>query len=207
MNNSDEIKILADQCKLGNRESFDELLQLLKPAIFNIIKKYRIPSLDVDDLYQEACIGLYEACMNYDESRGDFFAFSIMLIKRHLINVLKSALRQKHIILNSAYSLDGYIDRDTELVLIDVIPSVVPTPEKIYLSKEKKEEYMRLMEYVMFNCSLKEKGILKDFLYGCTYEEISHRRGVTVKSVDNALYRIRTRLKKNKNAIMEELIS
>lgn len=194
---SQKISNFVVEVKQGIQESFTALLIEYRPYLIKQSQRYFAPGMDQEDLFQEASLGLYKAVCNYDETKGEFMPFSYMTIKSHLMNVIKAALRKKHTLLNDACSLEKPLYNESQVILYDVIASPTLTPERLLLLTEDKHEWIILYRLVLERCSKKEKIILHNFLKGISYNDISVHLGITEKSVDNALYRIRKKFKNN----------
>lgn len=187
----------------------EELIHLIhqedKHALDFLINKYRnfvqgkaqayfLIGADREDIVQEGMIGLYKAIRDYDKEKlSSFKAFAELCITRQIITAIKTATRQKHTPLNSYVSLDKPIfDEESDRTLIDVIAgSMSVDPEKLLVNQEKLVD----MEFKLSELlSGFEKQVLHLYLDGCSYQEISAKLDRHVKSVDNALQRVKRKL-------------
>lgn len=141
-------------------------------------------------------IGLYKAIRDF---RGDklasFKAFAELCITRQIITAIKTATRQKHIPLNSYVSLDKPIyDEESDRTLLDVIcGSQVSDPEELIINQE---EFVGLEDKMSEILSDLERKVLMLYLDGRSYQEIAVDLDRHVKSIDNALQRVKRKLEK-----------
>ena len=145
---------------------------------------------DREDIIQEGMIGLYKAIRDF---RGDklssFRAFAELCITRQIITAIKTATRQKHIPLNSYVSLNKPIyDEDSDRTLLDVISgSKITDPEELIISREEFDDIEE--KWVKF--WFLEWQVLMAYLEGKSYQEIASELNRHVKSIDNALQRVK----------------
>lgn len=156
---------------------------------------------DRDDLIQEGMIGLFKAVRDYDTGRdASFFTFAELCVSRQMYTAIQAAGRQKHMPLNSYISLyagsaqadaDG---RDGEWELSESLLSQSErNPEELLIDRENVE---RLEKTIEKELSSFEKQVLDLYLTGMKYSEIARVLGRDEKSTDNALQRIKSKLKK-----------
>ena len=142
-------------------------------------------------------IGLYKAIRDYQADKlSTFKAFAELCVTRQIITAIKTATRQKHIPFNSYVSLDKPIyDEESDRTLLDVIVEHdTSDPEKVLLDREKHGD----MEYKMQELlSELEREVLRHYLDGRTYQEISELLNRHVKSIDNALQRVKRKLERH----------
>jgi RNA polymerase sporulation-specific sigma factor len=139
-------------------------------------------------------IGLYKAIRDYNvEKPASFKAFAELCVTRQMITAVKTATRQKHIPLNSYISLDKPIyDEESERTLLDVVgESHASDPEQLVISRE---EYDDIEEKLSKVLSRLERNVLDQYLDGRSYQEISADLKRHVKSIDNALQRVKRKL-------------
>lgn len=151
---------------------------------------------DREDIVQEGMIGLFKAIRDYKEDKlSSFKAFAELCITRQIITAIKTATRQKHIPLNSYVSLDKPIyDEESDRTLLDVISeSKVTDPEEMIISQE---EYSDIELKISELLSDLERKVLSLYLDGRSYQEISEQLNRHVKSIDNALQRVKRKLER-----------
>ena len=162
-------------------------------------RPYFLMGADRSDLIQEGAIGLVAAIREYEPDRGGSFrSFAETCIVRQIYSAIKTAARKKHLPLNNYVSLDrnayeGGSD-ESESTLMDtlIMPRTV-NPEDIIVERESYSELLRRMEEELTEL---EKQVLVRFLDGLSYTDIADELGKSVKSVDNAIQRVKKKVKK-----------
>ncbi|MGM8212740.1 RNA polymerase sporulation sigma factor SigH [Virgibacillus sp. W0430] len=180
--------------KQGNKLALDYLIEKYKNFVHAKAQTYFLIGSDREDVIQEGMIGLYKAVRDYDGDKlASFKRFAELCIKRQIITSIKTATRQKHIPLNSYVSLDKPIyDEESERTLLDVIAgSRAIDPQELLINREK---FTFLEGKLSESLSDLEKNVLHLYLEGCSYEEISEQLNRHIKSVDNALQRVKRKL-------------
>ena len=198
-----------------NNMSDDELLELInkkdtdaldflickyKDLVNSKVNKYFIIGAEKEDIVQEGLIGLYKAIKGYKpDKQNSFKSFANLCIERQLITAIKSSNRQKHMPLNSYLSLNMTAfeneDGNNDTQIVDVLENtVIEDP----LDTITKKEYFSSVENVI-DSSLSdfEKKVLNRYVQGESYVKIAERLDAPVKSVDNAIQRIRKKTAKN----------
>lgn len=188
---------LIEQVHLGNADALDFLITKYRLFVKAKARSYFLIGADKEDIIQEGMIGLYKAIRDF---RGDklssFRAFAELCITRQIITAIKTATRQKHIPLNSYVSLDKPIyDEESERTLMDIITSPISEdPEYLMINRE---EYSHLEEKMSEVLSELEQQVLTRYLEGQSYNEISEELNRHVKSIDNALQRVKRKLERH----------
>ena len=185
---------IACEAQAGDTRAQDLLLNKYKNFVRARARSYFLVGADHDDIVQEGMIGLYKAIRDYrPERKATFSAFAELCITRQIITAIKRATRQKHIPLNSYISLNRPLyDDDSERTLLDVITVSPDTdPEDMLI---KREEYSRVEEQLSKLLSSFERDVLIGYLDGKSYQEIADELHRHVKSIDNALQRIKRKL-------------
>ena len=161
-------------------------------------RKFFIIGAEREDIVQEGLIGIYKAIKSYSSDRDNSFkTFVNMCIERQLITAIKSSNRQKHIPLNSSFSLNGAaFDNDETSTLLDILDfNLISDPlEEV----EKKEYFDSIQAKIQDELSGFEKQVLDCFINGKSYAEISEQLDTPIKSIDNAIQRIRKKASKYK---------
>jgi len=184
------------KAKDGDEESLDKIMRKYKNFVRSKAKSYFIVGADKEDLLQEGMIGLYKAVRDYDyEKTCSFKAFADLCVTRQIITAVKTATRQKHIPLNSYISLNKPVyDEESERTLMDLIASsVISDPEQLVISQEEMKVIGAKMKEML---SPFESRVLGLYLKGYSYQQISCKIEKHVKSVDNALQRIKRKFEK-----------
>jgi len=159
-------------------------------------RSYFLIGADREDIIQEGMIGLYKAIRDFrNDKLSSFRAFAELCVTRQIITAIKTATRQKHIPLNSYVSLNKPIyDEDSDRTLLDVLSgSKVSDPEELVISRE---EFIDIEEKMGQILSDLEWKVLMSYLDGKSYQEIAVELERHVKSIDNALQRVKRKLEK-----------
>ena len=189
----EEIVALA---RAGDGAALEFLLNKYKNFVRTKARSYFLIGADHEDIVQEGMIGLYKAIRDFkSEKLTSFRAFAELCVTRQIITAIKTATRQKHIPLNSYVSLNKPIyDEESDRTLLDVISEEVPSdPEAMLIDRE---DLSFIEGRIGEMLSDLEKQVLVLYMEGKSYVEISRAMGRHVKSVDNALQRIKRKLQK-----------
>ena len=180
----------------GDGAALEYLLNKYKNFVRTKARSYFLIGADHEDIVQEGMIGLYKAIRDFREDRlSSFRAFAELCITRQIITAIKTATRQKHIPLNSYISLNRPIyEEDSDRTLLDVITEETPSnPEEMLIDRE---DLSVIEGRIGSMLSELEKQVLIRYIEGKSYVEISEEMNRHVKSVDNALQRIKRKLQK-----------
>ena len=194
---SDE-EIIA-KIKDGDEKALTYLLEKYKELVNMKVGKYYIVGAEKEDIVQEGMIGLYKAIKNFEpDKQASFKSFANMCIERQLITAIKSSNRQKHIPLNSYLSLNtSAYENEEDTELIDIFDS--NTTEDPLDTITKKEYYKTVEDTIDKSLSKFEKQVLEKYIQGESYIDIANKLDAPVKSIDNAIQRIRKKAIKNIN--------
>lgn len=185
---------LIKKAKNGDNEAIEKLLNEHKQLVNFVTRKYFLVGGDNDDLLQEGMIALCKAINSYDETKGVSFAtYAKTVIEHTIINAIKSDASNKNILLNNSYGLtnQGQITNNSEDDFGYTIASDSLTPESQVISTEQTKDIVKQIKDCLSDYELK---ILKFYLKGLSYTQIATELGVSSKSVDNALNRIKNKL-------------
>ena len=188
-----EIVLRANQ---GDIFALEYIIKKYKNFVKSKAKSYFLIGADKEDIIQEGMIGLYKAIRDFDASKtASFKSFAELCITRQIITAIKTATRQKHIPLNSYVSLNKPIyDEESDRTLLDIIATnVVTDPEEIIISKEELKNIEGKMNELLSGL---EQEVLELYLNGKSYQQIADRLQRHVKSIDNALQRVKRKLEK-----------
>lgn len=196
---SDEELILM--LRDGDRQVIDFIMDKYKNLVRSKAGSMYILGADREDLIQEGMIGLYKAVRDYDTGRdASFFTFADLCVSRQMYTAIQAAGRQKHAPLNfyvSLYAGSAEGERDGQQGENELIDSMVSAaeknPEELLIDKENVE---RLEQTIEKELSIFEKQVLDLYLTGMKYGQIAKVLGRDDKSTDNALQRIKAKLKK-----------
>ena len=180
----------------NDNPALEYLLNKYKNFVRSKARSYFLIGADHEDIVQEGMIGLYKAIRDYKEDRqSSFRAFAELCITRQIITAIKTATRQKHIPLNSYVSLDKpMFDEKSERTLLDTITEDnFSNPEAMVISKEDLSVIEGKIGEMLSDL---EKDVLIKYMEGKSYQEISEELDRHVKSIDNALQRVKRKLQK-----------
>ena len=176
--------------------ALEYLLNKYKNFVRTKARNYFLIGADHEDIVQEGMIGLYKAIRDYRaEKLSSFRAFAELCVTRQIITAIKTATRQKHIPLNSYISLNKPIyEEDSDRTLLDVITEEgMSNPEDMLIDRE---DLSFIEGRIGQMLSGLEKEVLVRYMEGKSYVEIADEMGRHVKSIDNALQRIKRKLLK-----------
>ena len=189
---------VIDKIHQGDEEALAYILEKYKELVNMKVGKYFIVGAEKEDTVQEGMIGLFKAIKSFDNTKQNSFkSFANICIERQLITAIKSSNRQKHMPLNSYLSLNtaAYDNKDDSVELLETFNS--NTIEDPLDTIMKQEYYKEVENAVNKNLSKFEKQVLDRFLKGDSYIKIAEKLDSPVKSVDNAIQRIRKKAIKN----------
>ncbi len=186
----DEVAVLAQG---GDGQARVFLLDKYKNFVRAKARSYFLIGADHEDIVQEGMIGLYKAIRDYkSDKQTSFRAFAELCVKRQIITAIKTATRQKHVPLNSYVSLNKPLyDEESDRTLLDVIEGRVTNPEDLFISQEGMDHIQHQIDTLLSDF---EKQVLEAFLDGKSYQEIAQMLDRHVKSIDNALQRVKRKL-------------
>ncbi len=181
---------IINEAQLGSFEAITQIFEEYENFVFLKAKNYFLMGADKEDLIQEGMIGLLKAIRGYDKEKlASFKTFASICIKRQLITAIKSANSQKNMALNTAVGMTSDNDENKELVYTKGLESYVSySPEELYLTKE---QLSGLKDYLEGNLSTFETTVFNMMVSGETYKDIAVKLDKKVKSVDNAIQRIK----------------
>lgn len=191
----DEESVVA-LAKAGDAKAQEFLIKKYKNFVRGKARSYFLIGADREDIIQEGMIGLFKAIRDYRPDRiASFKAFAEICITRQMITAIKTATRQKHIPLNSYVSLNKpMFDEDSERTLLDVVSGrTMSNPEELVISREEFDTMEAKIGEVLSDLELQ---VLTYYLDGKSYQEIAENLDRHVKSIDNALQRVKRKLEK-----------
>ena len=180
----------------GDTEALNILLERYRRFARSKARSYFLVGADSDDIEQEGMIGLYKAARDFrPERQVSFRAFAELCITRQIITAIKTATRQKHQPLNQYVSISGSRstdDTNSDRVVEDLLddsPSSDPADQVV--SGERLDSLRSAMAEMLSGL---EVDVLKLYVEGKSYQEIGDTLGRHVKSIDNALQRIKRKV-------------
>ena len=187
---------IVDMSHLGDVSAEEYLLDKYKNFVRSKARSYFLVGADHEDIVQEGMIGLYKAIRDYKQEKlSSFRAFAELCITRQIITAIKTATRQKHIPLNSYVSLNKPLyDEESDRTLLDIImEGNAGNPEDMIINQENLGNIHQKINEVLSGL---EQEVLSAYLDGKSYQEIAESLGRHVKSIDNALQRVKRKLEK-----------
>ena len=190
---------LVTRVRAGDERCVEILLSRYRNFARSKARSYFLAGSDKEDVVQEGMIGLFKAVRDFDLAQDTpFRAFAELCISRQILTAIKTANRQKHQPLNSSISLDApaYGDEDSHRSVGDALVAT-PTssdPIELVISAEEIEAIRDNMSETLTEL---EGDVLRLYMDGKSYEEIAGALGNHVKSIDNALQRIKRKLQRH----------
>lgn len=190
---------LIELIKSGDKHATDFLIEKYKDLVNMKVSKYFMIGAEKEDIIQEGMIGLFKAIKSYKvDKQNSFKTFANLCIQRQLITAIKTSNRQKHQPLNSYLSLSSSAydnDEDNTNEMIEFFDShTIEDPLEMIT---KKEYYQRVENAIDTTLSDFEKQVLQRYIKGESYVDIASKLDAPVKSIDNAIQRIRKKAIKN----------
>ncbi len=185
---------IIDIAKTGNKQALDYLINKYRDLVNLRVNKYYIIGAEKEDIIQEGLIGLFKAIKSYKSGmQNSFKTFASICIERQLITAIKTSNRQKHIPLNSYLSLNMNAydseQNDNDTTLLEIYNNATVEDPLDTLTKK---EYYNYIENAIENAlSDFEKKVLFRYIKGESYNKIAEELDTPVKSIDNAIQRIR----------------
>ncbi|MBV1816778.1 RNA polymerase sporulation sigma factor SigH [Anaerosalibacter bizertensis] len=187
---------IVEEAKKGDFQALEYLITKYKNFVRAKARSYFLIGADREDIIQEGMIGLYKAIRDYNKDKlTSFKAFAELCITRQIITAIKTATRQKHIPLNSYVSLNKPIyDEESDRTLLDVLSGVkITDPEELIISREELNNMESKIGEILSDL---EWEVLMAYLEGKSYQEIGEELNRHVKSIDNALQRVKRKLER-----------
>ncbi|MGH2806357.1 MAG: RNA polymerase sporulation sigma factor SigH [Actinomycetota bacterium] len=190
---------LVERVRAGDERCVEVLLSRYRNFARSKARSYFLAGSDKEDVVQEGMIGLFKAIRDFDLAQDTpFRAFAELCISRQILTAIKTANRQKHQPLNSSISLDAPAysgDSDSDRSIGDhLVASEISDPIELVISGEEIEAIRDNMSETLTEL---EGDVLRLYMDGKSYEEIAGALGNHVKSIDNALQRIKRKLQRH----------
>ncbi|KEZ52362.1 MULTISPECIES: RNA polymerase sporulation sigma factor SigH [Metabacillus] len=188
-------EVLLELVQKGDSESTDFLISKYRNFVRAKASRYFLIGGEREDIVQEGMIGLYKAIRDFKvDKQASFKAFAELCITRQIITAIKTATRQKHTPLNSYVSLYKPLFEDDNHTLLDVIPGTkTMDPAALIINQEKALDIEMKMAEMLSDL---ERKVLALYMDGQSYVEISEELNKHVKSIDNALQRVKRKLER-----------
>lgn len=176
-----------------NNDAMETLIKRFGPLVTRQSRSLYIIGADEEDLIQEGMIGLVKAVNDYKADKGaSFKTFAFMCVRRQMLTAINNSNNRKNIPLNHYISIYGDGNGDYVSPLDEMDSGVITNPEDIMLARLQESDLIKVIESKL---SKFEHQVLDEYLTGASYEEIGERLGKTAKSIDNAVQRIRAKLR------------
>lgn len=173
-------EVLVRQIAGGDDAALACVLIRYKPLLRSAVGKLCTYPFDYDDLYQEATLGLLKAIKSYDHEKGTFSAFAKLCVESELFTYIRSFRKKTNIPANHLVELK------------DTFHMPLSDPQEIFIDREEADDMKKKMKNSLSDLEFK---IIRCYIMGKRYEEIAENLGISVKSVDNAIQRVRRKLK------------
>lgn len=193
--NKDDSELIKS-IRSGDKHALNYIFEKYKEMVHAKANRFFIIGAEKEDMIQEGNIGLYKAIQSFDfEKQNSFKTFANLCIERQLITAIKSSNRQKHIPLNSSFSLNlSAYDENDDTSVMEILDT--RTAEDPLDTITKKEYYEFIESRIDQNLSDFERKVLDRYIQGESYVNIASKLNSPVKSVDNAIQRIRKKASK-----------
>jgi RNA polymerase sporulation-specific sigma factor len=187
---------LVGRVRAGDERALEVLLGRYRNFARSKARSYFLAGSDREDVVQEGMIGLFKAIRDFDLTQDTpFRAFAELCISRQILTAIKTANRHKHQPLNSSVSLDAPVHSESDRAVGDnLIAGTLSDPVELVISAE---EIEAMRESLRTGLTQLEGDVLKLYLDGKSYEEIASSLGNHVKSIDNALQRVKRKLQRH----------
>ena len=178
---------LIARIRSGETGVTEYLLEKYKPLVKKQARTMYLMGGENEDLIQEGMIGLFRAISTYRQGEGSFYGFALLCMNRQMYTAVQASARKKHEPLNAYVSLD----EEPQMPLED-------SPETMLLLQEKEG---KREDMIARHLSSLEKKVLALYLEGMSYGQIAEQIGRPEKSVDNAIQRLKKKLKKVEKSV------
>lgn len=194
---------LIEKIRNGDSAAMDFICDKYKVMVRSKAKSMFILGADREDLIQEGMLGLFKAIRDYDMGRdASFYTFAELCINRQMYTAVQASQRKKHIPLNSYISLDNSGDDENAQSVLETefLDKMGMNPEQVILDNERVEYLNQLIAQEL---SEFEKQVLDLYITGMSYSQIAKVLARDEKSTDNALQRLKAKIKKH---LQDELV-
>lgn len=191
-NQTDEL--LIEQLRSGQREITDYIMDKYKNLVRKRANAMFLIGGDTDDLIQEGMIGLFKAIRDFNVDKdASFYHFADLCITRQIYHAVEASQRKKHLPLNTYVSLNAQMGQEGEETFLDVLESFENSnPEQLLIERE---DARAIREKLKDDLSRFEQQVVQLYLQGLSYRQIAEQLDKEPKAIDNALQRIRAKIK------------
>jgi len=191
-----EEELMVARAKTGDKKAQEFIIKRYKNFVRSRARSYFLIGADREDIVQEGMIGLFKAIRDYQPNKmSSFRSFADLCVKRQIITAIKTATRQKHMPLNSYISLNKPLyDEESDRTLYDMmVNNKELNPEHLIIKQEEWHLMALQMGKVLSDL---EWQVLTAYIDGKSYQEIAVDMNRHIKSIDNALQRVKKKLEK-----------
>lgn len=192
---------LVREARRDDDRALASLVASFRPLAASVASHFYLPGGTREDVLQEAMVGLVKAIRDYDlESNHSFPAFCKVCMRRHVMTAIKIANRRKHEPMNRSVSLDARrVNRHGERrPMSEVLPSAEPDAAHLVISMQGVNRVNSILDESL---SSMERAVFDLFMKGMSYDEIAERTASTWKGVDNAMQRVRRKVRFHLTAV------
>lgn len=184
---------LIEMLRVGDNDSImDYILTKYKPMVLGKANAMYLIGGDTDDLIQEGMIGLFKAIRDYRKDKEtSFFHFAELCVNRQIYSAVEASNRKKHVPLNTYVSFYAQSSEEGKS-LAETLPDVTENPEQRIIAQESMQLFW---DEVKSRLSVMEREVLDAYLSGLNYRQIAEKMGKSPKAIDNALSRIKSKIR------------
>lgn len=184
---------LIEKLRGGDEKLMDYILDKYKPLVRKKANAVFLIGGETDDLIQEGMIGLFKAVRDYDGGKeASFFSFAELCITRQLYKAVEASNRKKHAPLNSYVSFYSKAGEEGHSLAETLTTGGMGDPEQIVIDQENLKMFW---EKLKERLSSMEREVLDEYLSGLNYQQIAVKMGKSPKTIDNALQRIKMKIR------------
>lgn len=184
---------LIEALRGGDKKIMDYILNKYKPLVLGKANAMYLIGGDTDDLIQEGMIGLFKAIRDYRADKdASFFYFAELCVNRQIYSAVEASNRKKHAPLNTYVSLYSQNGEEGKPLAETLPTSALDNPEQRMIDQESMKLFW---EQVKSRLSTMERAVLDEYLAGLNYRQIAEKMGKSPKSIDNALSRIKAKIR------------
>ena len=184
---------LIQKLRAGDAGIMDYVLDKYKPLVRKKANAMFLIGGDTDDLIQEGMIGLFKAIRDFrQEKEASFYHFAEICITRQIYSAVEASNRKKHAPLNTYVSFYSETGEEGQPLSEVLISENSDNPEERMIERENVEQFL---EQIRENLSKMECKVLDDYLSGLNYQQIAEKMGKQPKAIDNALQRIKNKIR------------
>lgn len=194
---------LIGRLRGGELPIMDYILAKYKPVVRKKANAMYLIGGETEDLIQEGMIGLFKAIRDFREDKeSSFFTFAGLCISRQLYSAARASNRKKHVPLNTYVSFDASAGEDGKPLSETLTADIMENPEQIVIAQENIRVFFEDLKRCL---SVFEIEVLNEYLTGENYRQIAEKMGKSPKTIDNALSRIKIKIKEmGKNGRFDE---